>query len=112
MVTIIAAHLRENEKGSFTILELQDKVELIQSQNTGRWYATAKRCFVSSTFDQEKANNLVGSTFPGCIIRVQCDPYSFTIGETGEEVQLTHRWEYTPEDGIASKTSMISQLKE
>jgi hypothetical protein len=40
-------------------LELTDDAELVQSQNTGRFYATVRRCFISSTFDEETAKALI-----------------------------------------------------
>jgi hypothetical protein len=79
MVRIYQAHLRENEKGSFVSLELMGDIELVQSQNTGRFYATAKRCFISSTFNLETAQSLVGQLLPGKIVRVACEPYSYKL---------------------------------
>jgi hypothetical protein len=32
----------------FISLELTGDIELVQSQNTGRFYATVRRCFISS----------------------------------------------------------------
>lgn len=96
MVKIIATHLREGEKGKFVSLELMGDVELVQSMNTGKFYATAKKCFVSSTFTEEHARSLVGSTIPGSIIRVEADPYEFTVPETGEVIELSHTYSYLP----------------
>ena len=96
MITIVATHLREGEKGSFVSLELQGDVELVQSMNTGRFYATAKKCFVSSTFNEEQANGLVGTKLPGSIIRVEAEPYEYTVPETGEIIELSHTYTYLP----------------
>ena len=98
MVTVKKVHLREGEKGNFWSLELVGDAELVQSQNTGRFYATVRRCFVSSTFDEPIAKAMVGTKFRGSIIRVEQDPYDFTIPETGEIIRLSHRWDYTPEE--------------
>lgn len=103
MVTIKAVHLRESEdKGPFVSLELTGEVELIQSQTTGRHYATARRCFISSTFDIDTAKQLVGKQLKGNIVRVQCDPYDYTIKDTGEIISLAYSWDYSPEEGNAS----------
>lgn len=108
MVTIKAAHLRESEdKGSFVSLELTGDVELVQSQETGRFYATARRCFISSTFDIDTAKQLVGKQLKGNIVRVQCDPYDFTIKDTGEVISLAYSWDYTPEEGQASAAKPV-----
>ena len=34
----------------------------------------------------------------GTIERVQCDPYDYTVPETGEVVALAHSYEYVPEE--------------
>lgn len=105
MVTIIAAHKREKEDGkTFISLELQGDIVMIQSSNTGRFYATAKRCFIFSTFDEATANRLVGSQMPGRIDKVECQPYDFTIPETAEVIQLSHTYTYFPENAPSSVT--------
>ena len=97
MVRIINAHVRESEKGKFVSLELQGSLEMVQSQNTGRFYATARRCFISSTFDEATAKAFIGSEMPGEIVRVQADPYDYTVPETGEVISLAHTYTYVPE---------------
>ena len=109
MVTVKNVHLREGQRGTFVSLELQGDVELIQSLNTGRFYATIRRCFISSTFDEETAKSLIGKQFKGKIARVEADPYDFTVPETGEVIQLAHRWDYIPEEGVAVKSEMVGQ---
>lgn len=32
----------------------------------------------------------------GMIEKVQCTPYEFVIPQTGEVVELSHRWSYLP----------------
>ena len=96
MVKIIATHLRKSEQGNYISLELQGDLEMIQSQNTGRFYATARRCFVSSTFTEEVAKGFIGKELPGEIVRVQSEPYEFQIPETGEVITLTHSYLYIP----------------
>lgn len=98
MVKIISYRLSQNAEGKeFVMLKLQGGVEAIQSQQTGRFYLTAKTCFINSTFDQSTAEALIGSELPGSVERVSCDPYEYTIKETGEVVTLLHRFEYVPE---------------
>src|SRR5262245_39983082 len=97
MVTVINAHKREGKNGSFIVLELLGNVEMVQSQNTGRFYATARRCSVPSSFDETTAVMMIGSKMPGNIERVQCDAYDYPIPETGEVIKLAHTYEYRPE---------------
>ncbi|MFZ4672434.1 MAG: hypothetical protein ACOYLT_10515 [Flavobacterium sp.] len=99
MVRVIGANLRTNEKGAYVSLELQGDIIMIQSQKTGRFYATARKCCVYSTFDKRTADSLIGSQMPGTIERVPCDPYDFTIIQTGEVIKLSHTYGYCPHEG-------------
>ena len=96
MVRIINAHERKNDKGTFMTLELLGDIELIQSQNSGRFYATARRCSISTTFDHETAKNFIGQSLPGAIGRVPCEPYSYKLPESGETITLSHTYSYIP----------------
>ena len=98
MVTVKNYHLREGDKGKYVSLELTGDMELVQSTNSGRFYATCRRCFIFSTFDELTAKTMVGKQMPGSIIRTPCDPYDYTVPETAEVIQLTFRYEYTPEE--------------
>ena len=41
---------------------------------------------------------------PGTISKVEVDPYEFTIQETGEIIQRTHRYEYmSDEDAVLAQ---------
>jgi hypothetical protein len=98
MVIIKQALERVNKEGkTFISLELTGDVELVQSQTTGRFYATSRRCFISSTFDLPTAEKFVGTSLPGKIARVECDSYEYTVPETGEIITLGFRYEYQPE---------------
>ncbi len=111
MVTIKNYHLRENKDGKqFVALELQGEVELVQSMETGRFYATARRCSISSTFDEETAKAVIGTTMAGKIVRQECDSYDFAIPESGEVIKLAHRWEYQPEEMPTEKARAFMPL--
>ena len=103
MVIVKNYFLREGEQGEYITLQLEGGLELVQSQKTGRFYATARTCNIYSTFDRDTAERMLGTEMPGSIVRVSCDPYLFTIPETGEEVELTHSWEYIPEEKPRSR---------
>jgi hypothetical protein len=99
MVTISAYHLRQNQEGkSFITLELLGDVELIQSSTTGAFYATAKKCTISSTFPEEVAKTLIGKQLKGRVERVQCEPYEYANRETGEVITLAHTYVYNPDE--------------
>lgn len=111
MVKIIAAHLRQGERGPFVSLELQGDIELIQAQATGRYYATAKRAFISSTFDPETAKLFIGTNMPGSIQRVPCEPYIFKVPNSGEEITMTFRYGYQPEEQTSIPEMVLTALE-
>jgi hypothetical protein len=95
MVTVKEYKQRQSKTGGdFFVLVLQGGVTPLKSKKTGRMYFTAKTCTVSSTFDEATCKQLVGSEFPGHIVKVETEPYEFAIPETGEVIELSHRWEY------------------
>ncbi len=70
---------------------------MVKSKETGNYYATAKRASVTSTFTEAACEKLLGQDIPGSIQRVPSEPYEFTIPDTGEIIQLEHRWVYLAE---------------
>jgi hypothetical protein len=100
MVTIVYVAERESSKDGkkFFSLVLQRGMELVLSEESGRYYATAKRASITSTFDEANAKSLIGKKLPGKITKIQCDPYDFILKETGEVLKLTHRWVFDPNE--------------
>lgn len=97
MVTISNYKSATNAEGeAFFMLILLGGVESVQSKETGRFYLTAKKATISSTFDEATCQSLVGTKLPGSIIKEEVDPYDYVIPETGEEIQLSHRYSYNP----------------
>lgn len=98
MVKIIDYKQRTNSEGEeFFALILQGGLELVKSKETGRYYATGKTTSITSTFTEDVCKSLIGQEITGSIRKVECDPYEYTIKETGEIVTLEHRWEYFKE---------------
>ena len=97
MVTVSSYRLVEKKNGgSFVSLELTGSLEILQSSNTGRFYANVSKCRIPSTFSEEIAKTLVGSKIEGEIIREECEPYDFTNPTTGEILTLQHTYAYRP----------------
>jgi hypothetical protein len=111
MVKVVNVIERDGKEGPFILLELQGELELVQSQRTGNWYATIRKCIVPCTLDLSTAKFFIGKEIPGKIVRTQCEPYEYTMPETGELVQLAYRWSYEPEEKVvkSSKPTMVSQ---
>lgn len=100
MVTVKGfAKRTANEGGEFVVMELMGGLELIQSSKTGKMYGTVRTTSVPVTFDERTAATLVGTKIPGEIVRVECQPYDFTVKATGEVLTLQHRFEYQPVSG-------------
>jgi hypothetical protein len=98
MITIIGYAFRESKEGKqFIALQLQGDMELVQSQETGRFYATARKCSIPCTFDEPTVKALVGTKMPGSIEQVSCEPYEYTVPETGDVITLAHTYTYVPE---------------
>mgnify|MGYP000509816727 CR=1 FL=1 len=112
MVRIINYKSREREDGTtFFLLELQGGVEMVLSKETGQYYATAKKAFITSTFDEVTCQALIGSEMAGNVVKQEVEPYAYVVKETGEELILTHRWVYIPEDTTATKEDKaVNQL--
>lgn len=98
MVTIVDFVKRQNKEGEeFNALILQSGIELVKSQETGKFYATAKKASITSTFDDAMCQSLIGTQIPGSVQRVETEPYEFTVRDTGEVLTLNHRWQYAKE---------------
>lgn len=68
MVTIINYKESQTQDGAaFYVLEVQDGIEMIKSQQTGSFYATAKKARVPSISDEMACRALAGTQMPGCI---------------------------------------------
>ncbi len=79
MVTVTNYTSRQRKDGStFQVLELSGSLELIQSQETGRFYATVRKTTIPCTFNESVAKGLVGTQMKGDVVRVQVDAYDFT----------------------------------
>lgn len=95
MVTVKEVKRAENAMGEeFYGLILQSGAMAVKSNATGRVYLTAKTAFVATTFDEQTAQSMIGQEFEGSIRKVTTDPYEYVIEETGEVIELSHRWEY------------------
>jgi hypothetical protein len=81
---------------SFVLLELSGGIELVQSQNTGKFYATSRKCRIPSTFSVDVAKLMVGQQINGEVVRVETEPYEYINKVTGEMIVLAHSYAYRP----------------
>ena len=115
MVRIVNYQKRQTETGKeFFVLEIQGGVEMVKSQETGKFYVTARKATISSTFDEMTCQALIGTELPGSVEKVECTPYEYTIRDTGEVITLHHRFEYVEEvkEVKATTKPVIEKAKE
>lgn len=99
MVTITGFSERISKDGKpFYVLTVQGGLEMVLSEESGRYYATAKQASITSTFDERTCQGLVGSKLPGRISKVVAEPYEYTVQETGQVLLLNHRWVHSPSE--------------
>lgn len=94
MVIIQDYAVRTSEKGEqFVALIVSGGLEMVKSQTTGRFYATTRKTSIPSTLDERTAKLMVGQKMKGDIVKVKCDPYTFTTDD-GEDIELDFKYEY------------------
>lgn len=98
MVNVIAFQKRTSMDGKeyFAIQIQSEEIEFLMSNTTGRPYATLRKCWMSSTFDENTCKALLGKQIPGTIIKEECEAYSYTDERTGEEIIVTHQNIFIP----------------
>ncbi|WP_077413881.1 hypothetical protein [Chryseobacterium sp. JV274] len=105
MVTIINYKQRQKENGTtFYVLEVQGGIEMVMSQTTNQFYATSKKASILSTFDELTCQALIGTQMQGSIIKQECEPYEYTVKDTGEVIVLHHRFVYSAQEPGANNT--------
>lgn len=98
MVTVVDYAMRNSKDGrEFYVLILQGGLSIVQSKQSGNYYATLKRCSIPSTFDEDTAKKMIGERIAGSVQKKACEPYTFVAKQTGEVVQMDYRWVYLPD---------------
>ena len=112
MVTVANYLQRENADGNpFFMLELTGDLEIVTSQVTGKPYATVRKTNIASTFDEKICKMMLGKQLPGQIVKVEVDEaYTYTIKETGEEISLKHRYEYSATEVTHTTEQAVFQM--
>jgi len=109
MVTIMDYKTYQSDDGKeFHALEVQGGVEVVKSKETGRTYLTVRKTSVSCTFDKATCESLKGTQLEGVIKKVEVEPYNYLIPETGEEIVLTHRYQFMSKDESIVNDNLIA----
>lgn len=91
----------------FNMLIVQGGIEALVSKKTGRIYFTIRKANVITTFDEETCKLLIGTELQGTVEKTVCEPYEYTIPETGEVMTLKHNWQYIDPDVINAEIQII-----
>jgi hypothetical protein len=113
MVKVTGYQKRQSQTGGhYYALELQsDDLEFQVSKETGRTYAKAKKSWMTCTFDENVCQLMIGKEMPGSIIKEDCEPYTFTVEETGESITIAFRYVYQPEQDSPEEAVFSSPKK-
>lgn len=107
MVTIVGFKQCESKDGKqFVALEIQGELRLVQSETTGKFYLTANKTSISTSFPLQVCQTLLGKQLPGNVDKVECEPYEYVNKETGEVLTLFHTYVYSPEEKAMQSHSM------
>ncbi len=49
-----------------------------------------------STLDEATCKQMIGTQLDGSIQKLSCEPYEYVVADTGEVIELAHRWAYVP----------------
>ena len=93
----------------FCMLVLQGGIESLISSSTGKIYFTMRKVNVSTTFDEETCKSHIGTELEGVIQKRTCEPYEYTIPETGEILTLHYNWQYIDPNIINPNINLINE---
>lgn len=111
MVRIINYKKRNTEDGKeFFVLEISGGIEMVKSQSSNQFYATAKKAYISSTFDEDTCKALIGTEIQGNVIKEECEPYEYVNKDSGEILILSHRYVYQEEIDLVDVDKSIKKL--
>lgn len=108
MAKIVGYKTFERENGEkFYCLVVQGGIEAVKSQQTGKTYFTARTVTVPTTFDEQVCSGLIGENVKGVVKKVKTAPYDYTVRETGEIIQLNHRYEFVSEEEAIIESNVL-----
>lgn len=101
MLKVIDAQTRVNSKTKeeYNIVVLQGNVEIQKSQSSGKFYLGSKTISIPTTLNQNEAKQLIGSSIPGEIVKVDCPEYLVPVPNSTRKLKINHSFEYSPAAG-------------
>jgi hypothetical protein len=98
MVRIIGTETKVNPKTKeqYNVIALLGNVEILKSKSTGKPYLTAKKVTIPTTLTSEQAEELVGSSLQGEIVKVDCPEYEIKMPGSNKKVRISHTFQFAP----------------
>ena len=109
MVLITGYQKKIKEDKEFFLLELQGDLEIVISETTGLPYATTRKTLMSSTFDENMCKALIGKELQGNILKVETEPYEYTVQATGEVKTLDYRYVYSVSEHQTAEQAVFNE---
>lgn len=94
----------------FFMLEIEGELEMVKSNQTGKFYATTRSTKIPCTFDEKTCIQFLGKSMQGKIIKIPSEPYEYTVKSTGEVIMLDYKYEYNPDASIEETVLGKSEL--
>ena len=97
MVTVVDYVKQKSEDGrEFIRLLLQGDDLTLCTTDEGRVYAKVSKASIIASISEEVAKQQVGKKLKGTIEKVDSEPWTYVIKETGEQRILNYRYQYNP----------------
>ena len=97
MVTVVDYVKQKTEDGKeFIRLLLQGDDLTLCTTDEGRVYAKVSKASLIASISEEVAKQQIGKKLKGTIDKVDSEPWTYVIKETGEQRILNYRYQYNP----------------
>jgi hypothetical protein len=98
MLKIIDTQTRVNAKTKeeYQVVVLLGNVEVLRSKSNSKPYLSAKKVTLPTTLNQQQAQELIGTSLPGEIEKVDCPEYEIKMPGTNKKVKINHTFQYAP----------------
>jgi len=100
MLKVIDAKTRVNSKTNeeYNIVVLLGNVEIQKSQSSGKFYLASKTISIPTTLTLNEAKQLIGTSIPGKIEKVDCAEYLVPVPNSNKKLKITHTFSYSPSE--------------
>ena len=102
-------NVKKEDGKEFNMLVVQGGIEPLISKKTGKIYFTVRKANVSTTFDEATCKSLIGTELQGTVEKRPCNPYEYSVQDTGEVITLEHNWQYIDPDVINANNQIINE---